>query len=62
MKISNLRGTKDIFAEDINKFNKVSDCARSVAKSYMFSELMTPVIEKTELFAKNLGQQINFMR
>jgi len=50
-----VRGTHDILAEDFKKHLHVIECARRVAKLYGFAEMATPIFERTEVFARTLG-------
>lgn len=51
----NVRGTQDFFNEEIDKFNSVIEVAKKNIKSYNFHEIITPIIEVSELFERNLG-------
>ena len=57
MKINPVRGTHDLFGEEINKFNKVVAEVKSISQKFGFSELITPIFESSELFKKPLGEQ-----
>ena len=57
MKINPVRGTHDLFAEEINKFNKVVAEVKNISHQFGFNELMTPIFESSELFKKPLGEQ-----
>ena len=57
--MSNLRpvkGCKDLFAEDILKFNHIVEIVRKKAFLYACSEISTPILEHTEIFARSLGE------
>jgi histidyl-tRNA synthetase len=45
----------DILPSQIAKWRFVEDTARRVFKLYGFSEIRTPVVEKTELFSRGMG-------
>lgn len=51
----NVRGTQDFFNEEVDKYNCVVDIARKNARSYNFHEIITPIIEASELFERNIG-------
>lgn len=55
-KLQPVRGTKDLFGEEIKLFNSIVDIARLRAVSYGFSELQTPIFEFSEVFERNLGE------
>ena len=57
MKINPVRGTHDLFGEEINKFNKVVAEVKNISHQFGFNELMTPIFESSELFKKPLGEQ-----
>jgi histidyl-tRNA synthetase len=57
MKINPVRGTHDLFGEEINKFNKVLAEVKNISQQFGFNELMTPIFENSELFKKPLGEQ-----
>lgn len=54
-KLQTVRGTKDLYGEDILKFNQIVDLARILAGNYGFDELQTPIFEFSEIFERNLG-------
>ena len=56
MKIKPVRGTHDIFGEEIKKFNKIISEVKNTAQKFGFKELMTPIFESSELFKKPLGE------
>ncbi|MDR2777724.1 MAG: histidine--tRNA ligase [Rickettsiales bacterium] len=55
MNLQPVRGTRDLFGEDINKYNHVVEVAREISLAYNFTELMTPIFEFSEVFERNLG-------
>jgi histidyl-tRNA synthetase len=55
-KLQPVRGTKDLFGEEIKTFNSIIDLAKQKAASYGFAELQTPIFEFSELFERNLGE------
>ena len=57
MKINPIRGTHDLFGEEINKFNKVVAEVKDISQQFGFNELITPIFESSELFKKPLGEQ-----
>ena len=56
MKIRPVRGTHDIFGEEINKFNQISKVVSKNAKLKDFREIQTPIFEFSNLFSKPLGE------
>ncbi len=57
MKIKPIRGTHDLYGEEIKKFNKVVYEVKDNARKFGFNELITPIFESSELFKKPLGEQ-----
>jgi histidyl-tRNA synthetase len=55
-KITAIRGFKDILQEDALLFSKVESIARQVFDSFGFREIRVPIIEKTELFKRSIGE------
>ncbi len=60
-KFQNVRGTKDLFGDDIEQFNNIIDIAKKIAQNYCFSELQTPIFEFSEVFERNLGQDSDIL-
>ena len=57
MKIRSVRGTHDIFGEEIDKFKRISNTVSKNAHLKTFKEIQTPIFEFSDLFAKPLGEQ-----
>ncbi len=56
-----LRGFKDILPDRIDKWHKLEETARNVLESFGFREIRTPVLEKTELFARGVGEDTDIV-
>ena len=54
-KLQPVRGTRDIFGEDMRRQRHVADTARAVAELYGYQEIATPVFEFSEVFKRTLG-------
>ncbi len=54
-KLQPVRGTRDIFGEDIRRFSHVTDAFRRIAGLYGFDEIITPIFEFTDVFRRTLG-------
>lgn len=50
-----VRGTHDLLPEENLRHRRVIDTMRDVAGRYGFDEISTPIFEKTEVFARTLG-------
>lgn len=55
-KVQSLRGTKDALPQETPKWRFVEGVASQVAETYGFQEIRVPTIEKTELFARSVGE------
>jgi histidyl-tRNA synthetase len=54
--IQTIRGTRDILPVDMPLWRRVEEIAREAFRRYGFREIRTPIIEKTELFARGVGE------
>ncbi len=54
--IKAVRGFKDILPGESEKWVYLEDLARRLFQAYGFREIRTPILEKTELFARSIGQ------
>lgn len=56
MKITAIRGFSDILPGEVEIWQTVEARARQVFGAYNFSEIRIPVLEKTELFSRSIGE------
>ncbi|MBW1709554.1 MAG: histidine--tRNA ligase [Deltaproteobacteria bacterium] len=61
MDIKAIRGFKDILPEEIGWWQQVEAVAVRLLKSYGFKELRIPVVERTELFARSIGEDTDIV-
>lgn len=54
--ISAPRGTRDLLPEDGPAWNRAEAIARDLSRRYAFDRIETPLFERTELFARGLGE------
>ena len=54
-KIKTLRGFRDILGEEIHKFRIIEDISRKYFGLLGFREIEIPILEKTELFVRSIG-------
>ncbi|MCX5816238.1 MAG: histidine--tRNA ligase [Proteobacteria bacterium] len=54
-KLRTLRGFRDVFGEEIQKFNLIENVSRKYFNLFGFKEIEIPVLEKTELFVRSIG-------
>ena len=55
MALTGIKGFNDILPGEVRKWQHVEKTARRVFETYGFSEVRVPVLEKTELFARSIG-------
>ncbi len=56
MKISRVKGFSDILPGEIETWQFLEDKAREVFAHYNFTEIRIPIVEKTDLFSRSLGE------
>lgn len=56
MEIKAIRGFNDILPDEIGKWQFVEKTARDVFEGFGFSEIRIPILERTELFARGIGE------
>ena len=54
-RLRTLRGFRDIFGEEIQKFKFIEDVSRKFFDIFGYKEIEIPVLEKTELFVRSIG-------
>lgn len=55
MKITAVKGFADILPGEVETWQLIEQEARAVFASYNFSEIRIPILEKTELFSRSIG-------
>lgn len=56
-----VRGVKDLLPDTIARWQHVEAVARDVLASYGYRELRLPIIEKSELFARSIGEHTDIV-
>ena len=56
MKITSIKGFADILPGEVETWQCVEAQARQVFSAYNFSEIRIPMVEKTELFSRSIGE------
>ena len=57
-----IKGTKDIFGDEIDYWNYVEDTAKDLFHRYGFMEIRTPIMEEEELFSRGIGQDTDIVQ
>lgn len=55
MALTGIKGFNDILPGEVEKWQYIETTARSVFERYGFNEIRIPILEKTELFARSIG-------
>jgi len=55
--IQKIKGFNDLFGADSAAYTRMENTAREVFSRYGFEELRTPILERTELFARSIGEE-----
>jgi histidyl-tRNA synthetase len=61
MAITGIKGFNDILPADVGKWHFIENAARRVFELYGFSEIRVPVLEKTELFTRSIGDDTDIV-
>lgn len=56
MAINAIRGFNDILPGEVEKWQFFEDTARNLFEAFGFSEIRVPILEKTELFVRGIGE------
>ena len=59
--IKSVRGMPVILPKDIKKWQFVEETARSLLQLYSYSEIRTPVVERSELFQRTIGKETDIV-
>ena len=61
MEFTTIKGFRDILPDEIPYWHMLESEARKLFESYGFQEIRTPIIEKTELFNRSIGQETDIV-
>jgi len=51
-----IKGMNDILPDEVALWRRIEETARAVCDAYGYQEIRTPLLEKTELFARGVGE------
>lgn len=60
--ISRLTGFHDLIDQQARAYTHMEDCARRIFCKYGYQEIRIPTLEKTELFARSIGQDTDVVQ
>jgi len=61
LKIKAVNGFKDLMPEEVFHWLKVESLARDIFNRFCFNEIRLPILEKTELFARSIGESTDIV-
>jgi len=61
LEFSSLKGFKDILPEEVGEWQQLEAAARRRFEVFGFQEIKTPILEKTELFSRGIGQDTDIV-
>lgn len=59
--IQTIRGTKDILPQQINQWQFIADVFNKISSNYGYSEIRTPIFEKTEVYVRGVGDSTDIV-
>jgi len=62
MAIKAVRGVRDILPSETGKWQRVEGAARGVFEAYGYREIRLPIFERTELFARGIGDETDIVK
>src|SRR6056297_1875860 len=60
--INKVKGFHDLIAEEAERYTYLEQTAKDVFQRYGFRELRIPVLEKTDLFSRTLGEETDIVQ
>jgi histidyl-tRNA synthetase len=61
LEIASIKGFRDILPEETRVWQWIEAEARRVFEDFGFQEIRTPILEKTELFSRSIGQETDIV-
>ncbi|UCF84304.1 MAG: histidine--tRNA ligase [Desulfobacteraceae bacterium] len=61
MEFTTIKGFKDILPEEVVTWQRLESEARRVFQSFGFKEIRPPLLERTELFSRGIGQETDIV-
>lgn len=60
-KIQRIKGTNDILPGEVEQWQALEQVIQNVMTRFAYSEIRTPIFEKTELFARGVGEETDIV-
>lgn len=61
MKITSLNGFKDVVPGEVELWQRLEESARDIFARFNFQEIRMPILEKTDLFARSIGEDTDIV-
>ncbi|MDY7037050.1 MAG: histidine--tRNA ligase, partial [Thermodesulfobacteriota bacterium] len=61
MEFAAIKGFKDILPEEVGNWQRLESEARNLFRCFGFMEIKTPILERTELFSRSIGQDTDIV-
>jgi len=61
LEFTTIKGFRDILPEEIKPWQDLESTARLIFENFGFREIRTPVLERTELFSRSIGQDTDIV-
>ena len=61
MEFQTIKGFKDILPEETGNWQRLESAARKLFESFGYQEIKTPLLERTELFSRSIGQDTDIV-
>ena len=61
MEFSTIKGFKDILPQEVGNWHYLETVARNLFKLFGFKEIRPPLLERTELFSRSIGQDTDIV-
>jgi len=61
LEFTTIKGFKDILPEDVGTWQRLESEARRIFHSFGFKEIRPPLLERTELFSRGIGQETDIV-
>ncbi len=59
--INLIRGFKDILPDEVGLWQRIQRCATDLFETFGYGEIRIPIMEKTELFARSIGEDTDIV-
>jgi len=61
LEFTTIKGFRDILPQEIKPWQDIESTARTIFENFGFREIRTPVLERTELFSRSIGQDTDIV-